>query len=115
MFKYNTAMSDTRSTFQALIARESGSDNIALRAVLTFSYVPTKKGTLQMSTASRLSPQVRLALTYLIINLSRIESVVSVRLAKSIHQLPPVTFADSCTLVLYDNDVNPGCHYYAAE
>eukprot|EP00959_Pyramimonas_sp_CCMP1952_P002220 45908-Pyramimonas_sp.AAC.1 len=55
---------------EALIAREIGSDNTALRTALTFvaglsagrlaltsGYVPTKKGALQMTTASRLSPK----------------------------------------------------------
>eukprot|EP00959_Pyramimonas_sp_CCMP1952_P264208 5524974-Pyramimonas_sp.AAC.1 len=68
-----------------------------------------------MTTASHLSPKVQLALQYLIRNLSRIENVVSVRLAKSTHKLPPVTCADSCTWVHCDNDVTPGLHYYEAE
>eukprot|EP00959_Pyramimonas_sp_CCMP1952_P012008 253607-Pyramimonas_sp.AAC.1 len=38
------------------------------------------------------------------------ENVVSVRVTESIHELPPVTYADSCTFVHYDNDVNPGFH-----
>eukprot|EP00959_Pyramimonas_sp_CCMP1952_P088303 1847364-Pyramimonas_sp.AAC.1 len=55
----------------ALIAREIGSDITALRTALTlvaglsagrpalicFGYVPTKKGTLRMTTACRLSPE----------------------------------------------------------
>eukprot|EP00959_Pyramimonas_sp_CCMP1952_P067330 1405199-Pyramimonas_sp.AAC.1 len=82
---------------------------------MTFGYVPTKKGVLQMTSASRLSPKVHLVLQYLARNFFRIENVVSVRLAKSIHELPPVAFADSCTLVHYDNHVNPGFHYYEAE
>eukprot|EP00959_Pyramimonas_sp_CCMP1952_P453894 9469041-Pyramimonas_sp.AAC.1 len=36
-------------------------------------------------------------------------------LAKGIHGLPLVTYADICTLVHYDNDVNPGLHGYEAE
>eukprot|EP00959_Pyramimonas_sp_CCMP1952_P184978 3867714-Pyramimonas_sp.AAC.1 len=68
-----------------------------------------------MTAASRLSPKVHLALHYLIRNFFRIENVVSVRLAKSIHELPAFTYADSCTLVYYGNDVNPGFHYYEAE
>eukprot|EP00959_Pyramimonas_sp_CCMP1952_P272305 5693188-Pyramimonas_sp.AAC.2 len=75
-------------------------------------YVP---GTLQMTSASRLSPKVHLALQYLIRNFFRIENVVSVRLAKSIHELPPVAYADSCALVHCDNDVNAGAHYFEAE
>eukprot|EP00959_Pyramimonas_sp_CCMP1952_P185007 3868284-Pyramimonas_sp.AAC.1 len=67
-----------------------------------------------MTTASRLSPKVHLALQYLLRNFFRIENVVSVRLAKSIHKVPPVTYADSCTLAHYDNNVNPGFHYYEA-
>eukprot|EP00959_Pyramimonas_sp_CCMP1952_P457378 9474850-Pyramimonas_sp.AAC.1 len=95
MFKYNTAMQG--------IPREIGSDSAALRTVLAFvaslsagrlfltvGYVPTKNGTLQMTTASRLSP-------------------------KDLPRLPPVTYADSCTLAHYGNDVNPGFHYYEAE
>eukprot|EP00959_Pyramimonas_sp_CCMP1952_P462713 9483704-Pyramimonas_sp.AAC.1 len=87
---------------EALIAREIGSDISALRAVLTFvaslsagrpaltfGYVPTKKDTLHMTTASRLSPKVHLALQHLIRSFVRFENVVSVRLAKRIHQLPP--------------------------
>eukprot|EP00959_Pyramimonas_sp_CCMP1952_P190339 3981197-Pyramimonas_sp.AAC.1 len=113
---------------EALKAREIVSDSTALRTVLTFvaslsagrpalafGYVPTRNGTLQMTTASLLSPKVHLALQYLIINFFRIENVVSVRLATRIHNLPPVTYADSCTLAHYDNDVNPGFHYYEAE
>eukprot|EP00959_Pyramimonas_sp_CCMP1952_P015661 331518-Pyramimonas_sp.AAC.1 len=55
---------------EALIAREIGSDSAAVRTVLTFvaslsagrpastfGYVLTKKGALQMTTASRLSPK----------------------------------------------------------
>eukprot|EP00959_Pyramimonas_sp_CCMP1952_P186598 3901675-Pyramimonas_sp.AAC.1 len=45
----------------------------------------------------------------------RIENVVSVRLAKSIHKLPLVAYADSCTLVHDNNDVNPGIDYYQRE
>eukprot|EP00959_Pyramimonas_sp_CCMP1952_P408060 8551849-Pyramimonas_sp.AAC.1 len=56
----------------------------------------------------------RLASQCLIRHLFRIENVVSVGLAKRIHKLPPVGCADNCTLVHYDNDVNPG-HYYEAE
>eukprot|EP00959_Pyramimonas_sp_CCMP1952_P211016 4416386-Pyramimonas_sp.AAC.1 len=68
-----------------------------------------------MTTASRLSPKVHLALQYLIRDFFRSENVVSVRFAKSIHKLPPVTYADSCTLVHYDKSVNSGVHYYEAE
>eukprot|EP00959_Pyramimonas_sp_CCMP1952_P206607 4320546-Pyramimonas_sp.AAC.1 len=82
---------------------------------MTFGYVPTKKGALQITRASRLSPKVHLALQYLIRNFFRIENVVSVRLAKGIQKLPPVAYADSSTLVHYDNDVNPGFHSYEAE
>eukprot|EP00959_Pyramimonas_sp_CCMP1952_P188577 3943741-Pyramimonas_sp.AAC.1 len=91
-------------------AREIGSDNTALRTVLTFvaslpagrpamtfGYVPTKKGTLQMTSASRRSPKVHLALQHLKSNLFRIENVVSVRLAQSVHKLSPVAYADSYT------------------
>eukprot|EP00959_Pyramimonas_sp_CCMP1952_P152127 3182994-Pyramimonas_sp.AAC.1 len=68
-----------------------------------------------MASASRLSPKVHLALQYRIRNFFRIENVVSVGLAKSIHKLPPVACVDSCALVQYANDVNPGFHYYEAE
>eukprot|EP00959_Pyramimonas_sp_CCMP1952_P110522 2312256-Pyramimonas_sp.AAC.1 len=113
---------------EALIARKVGSDNTALRTALTFvanlsagrpaltfGYAPAKKGALQMTTASRLAPNVFLSLQYLIRNFFRIENVVSVRLAKSIHKLPLATYAYSCTLAHYDNGVNPGLHYYEAE
>eukprot|EP00959_Pyramimonas_sp_CCMP1952_P134670 2818521-Pyramimonas_sp.AAC.1 len=66
---------------EARKAREIGSDNTALRTALTFvaslsagrpaltfGYVPTRKGVLQMTTASRLSPKVHLVLKYLIRN-----------------------------------------------
>eukprot|EP00959_Pyramimonas_sp_CCMP1952_P313185 6555420-Pyramimonas_sp.AAC.1 len=69
------------------------------RPARTFGSVPTKRGALQMTSASSLSPK----------------SVVSVRLARSLHELPPVTYADSCTLVHYDNDVSPGFYYYESE
>eukprot|EP00959_Pyramimonas_sp_CCMP1952_P205147 4289922-Pyramimonas_sp.AAC.1 len=122
--------SDARHSLyiEALIAREIGSDNVVLRTALTFvaslssgrpaltfGYVPAKKGALQRATASRLSPKVHLALQHVIRNFSRIENVVSVRLAKRTHKLPPVTYADNCTLVHYDIDVNPGLHHDEAE
>eukprot|EP00959_Pyramimonas_sp_CCMP1952_P139166 2913182-Pyramimonas_sp.AAC.1 len=59
--------------------------------------------------------KVHLAPQYLIRNIFRIENVASVILAESIHKLPPVTYADSCTFVHYGNDVFPGSHYYEAE
>eukprot|EP00959_Pyramimonas_sp_CCMP1952_P404478 8476683-Pyramimonas_sp.AAC.1 len=68
-----------------------------------------------MTTASRVSPKVHLALQYLVRNFFRIENVVPVRLAMGIPELPPVTYADSCALVHYDNDVDPGFHYYEVE
>eukprot|EP00959_Pyramimonas_sp_CCMP1952_P083818 1752832-Pyramimonas_sp.AAC.1 len=79
----------------------------AKRPAMTLGYVPTKKGMLQKTSASRLAPKGTLDLQYLIRNFFRIESVVSVRSATNIHKLPPVAYADSCTLVHYDNDVNP--------
>eukprot|EP00959_Pyramimonas_sp_CCMP1952_P185398 3876702-Pyramimonas_sp.AAC.1 len=110
------------------MAREIGSCSSALRVVLTFiagqpagrpamtcGYAPTKEATLQMTSASRLSPKVHLALQHLIRIFFRVESVVSVRLAKSMHVLPPGAYADSCALVHYDSGVNPGLHYYEAE
>eukprot|EP00959_Pyramimonas_sp_CCMP1952_P180712 3778563-Pyramimonas_sp.AAC.1 len=55
---------------EAMITREIGSDNTALRTALavvaslpagrlarTFGYIPTKKGVLQMASARRLSPK----------------------------------------------------------
>eukprot|EP00959_Pyramimonas_sp_CCMP1952_P054236 1134420-Pyramimonas_sp.AAC.1 len=59
-----------------------------------------------MTLASRLSPEVDLA---------RIENVVSIRLTKSIHKLALATYADTCSLVHYGNDVKPGFRYYEAE
>eukprot|EP00959_Pyramimonas_sp_CCMP1952_P036528 764628-Pyramimonas_sp.AAC.1 len=101
-------------------AREIGFNTTALRTVLTSvaslsAGRPTKKGAPQMTSASRLSPKAHLALHYLTRNLFRIENVVTVRLAKSIHKLPPVTCADCCALIHYDNDVNQGFHYHEAE
>eukprot|EP00959_Pyramimonas_sp_CCMP1952_P247423 5172200-Pyramimonas_sp.AAC.1 len=77
--------------------------------------IPTNRGALQMTSAICLSLKVHVALQYLIRNFFRIENVVSVRLAQSIHKLPPVAHADSCTLVHYGNDVNPGLHSCEAE
>eukprot|EP00959_Pyramimonas_sp_CCMP1952_P325836 6820455-Pyramimonas_sp.AAC.1 len=62
-------------------------------------------GALQVTSASRVSPNVHLALQHVIRSFFRIEGVVSVRL----------TYADSCTLLHYDNDGAPGFHYYEAE
>eukprot|EP00959_Pyramimonas_sp_CCMP1952_P396751 8312834-Pyramimonas_sp.AAC.1 len=36
-------------------------------------------------------------------------------LSKITHELHPIAYADICTLVHYDNDVNTGFHYYEAE
>eukprot|EP00959_Pyramimonas_sp_CCMP1952_P469306 9494723-Pyramimonas_sp.AAC.1 len=82
---------------------------------MKFGYVPTKKGMLQMTSACRRSPKLHLALQNFIRNFSCIENVVSVRFAKSIHKLALVAYAGSCTLVHYDNYVNPGFHFYEAE
>ena len=68
-----------------------------------------------MATASRLSPKVHMALQHLIRLFFRIESVVAVRLAKSIRKFPAASYADSCALVYYDNDVTPGIHNYGAD
>eukprot|EP00959_Pyramimonas_sp_CCMP1952_P167835 3507540-Pyramimonas_sp.AAC.1 len=108
---------------EVLMVRELGSDNTALRTVLTFiaslpaggpamtfGNLPTKQGYLRMTTSSKLSPRVHLALQHVMRNYIRIASVVTVRLAKSIHRLPAVTHADSCALVYYDKDVTPGFH-----
>lgn len=61
---------------------------------MTSGYVPTKQVSLQMTSASRLSPNVHLALQHIIRNFFRIENVVWTH---------------------YDNDVNPGFQYYTAE
>eukprot|EP00959_Pyramimonas_sp_CCMP1952_P323185 6762749-Pyramimonas_sp.AAC.1 len=61
---------------------------------MAFGYVPTKKGMLQMTSASRQSSKVHLALQSVIRNFFCIENVVSVRLAKIIQKLPPVACAD---------------------
>eukprot|EP00959_Pyramimonas_sp_CCMP1952_P233365 4876922-Pyramimonas_sp.AAC.1 len=61
-----------------------------------------------MTTGSRLSPKVNLPLQYLMRNFFQVENVVSVRLAERIHELPPVTYADSCAWVHCDIDVGPG-------
>ena len=56
-----------------------------------------------------------MALQFLVRNYFRIENVVAIRLARSISNLPAVTYAESCTLVHYDNDVTPGFHYYESD
>eukprot|EP00959_Pyramimonas_sp_CCMP1952_P286272 5986203-Pyramimonas_sp.AAC.1 len=68
------------------------------RCPMTFGYLPTKRGVLQMTSARRLSPEAHVDLQYLIGSLFRIANVVPVRLAKSIHELSLVTYADSGTL-----------------
>eukprot|EP00959_Pyramimonas_sp_CCMP1952_P243814 5096602-Pyramimonas_sp.AAC.1 len=68
-----------------------------------------------MTSASRLTLKVHLARQYFIWDFFRIEIVVSVKLVKSIHELPPVAYAGSCAFVDYDNDVNPGFYDYEAE
>eukprot|EP00959_Pyramimonas_sp_CCMP1952_P023685 497688-Pyramimonas_sp.AAC.1 len=81
-----------KSSFELKTAtfREIGSNNTVLRTALTlaslpagrpattFGDVPTKKGMLQMTSASRLSPRVPLALQYLSRNYFRTENVVPV-------------------------------------
>eukprot|EP00959_Pyramimonas_sp_CCMP1952_P235005 4910668-Pyramimonas_sp.AAC.1 len=61
---------------------------------MTSGYIPTTQGMLQMTSASRLSPRVHLALQHLIGDFFRIENVVSVGLAQSVHGLPPAAYAD---------------------
>ena len=46
-----------------------------------------------------------MALQFLVRNSFRIENVVAIRF----------TYAESCTLVHYDNDVTPGFHYYESD
>ena len=80
--------SDARHTLyvEALIVRDMGSDNEALKAVVTFiqslsagrapvtfGYEPDSKGNLRQTPGSRLNPKVHLALQYLIRNYFRIE------------------------------------------
>eukprot|EP00959_Pyramimonas_sp_CCMP1952_P212542 4447210-Pyramimonas_sp.AAC.2 len=63
-----------------------------------------------MTSARRLSPKVHLALQYLIsfnAKIFRAENAVAVGRAENFQGLPPVTHADSCSLVHYDNDLNP--------
>ena len=67
-----------------------------------------------MTTASRRSPKVHVALLCRIRKYFRIENAVAVRLAKDMRNLPAAPRADSCALVSYDNDVTPGFHYYEA-
>ena len=66
---------------EAVLTQDIGSDNVALKTVLafiaslpagqpamTFGYLPNKQGDLRQTTASRLSPNVHLALQFLIRN-----------------------------------------------
>ena len=53
-----------------------------------------------------------MALQFLVRNYFRVDNVVAVRLAKSIHKLAPIKYATGCTLIHYDNDVSPAFHYY---
>ena len=118
---------DLRHTLyvDVLVVRELGSDNMAMRTVvtfiaglaagqpaITFGCIPDQRGNLRQAVGSKMHPKVHLALQYLIRNYFRIENVVAVRLAKSVHRLPQFPQADSCTLIHYDNDVTPGFHYY---
>eukprot|EP00959_Pyramimonas_sp_CCMP1952_P080004 1672380-Pyramimonas_sp.AAC.1 len=68
-----------------------------------------------MTRASRSPPTVHLALQYICRNFFRIECVVLVRSIKSIHELLPVAYADSLTLVHYEYDVKPGSECNEAE
>ena len=56
-----------------------------------------------------------MALQFLVRNYFRIENVVAMRFAKSVNKHPAVTYAESCTLVHYDNDVAPGFHDYESD
>eukprot|EP00959_Pyramimonas_sp_CCMP1952_P365755 7659976-Pyramimonas_sp.AAC.1 len=67
--------------------------------VMVFGYLPTRQGRLRMTAASRLSPAVHLALQFFISHHIRIETVVTVGLARGTHGLPAALCADSCALV----------------
>ena len=110
---------------EALLTREMGMDNTAMRTVLTFiaglgagkpaltfGYLPDSKGSLRTTDASKLNPRIHMALQFLVRNYFRVDNVVAVRLAKSVHKLAPIKYATGCTLIHYDNDVSPAFHYY---
>ena len=118
---------DARHTLyvEALLTREMGMDNTAMRTVLsfiaglgagkpalTFGYLPDGKGSLRTTDASKLNPRVHMALQFLVRNYFRVDHVVAVRLAKSVHKLAPIKYATGCTMIHYDNDVHPAFHYY---
>eukprot|EP00959_Pyramimonas_sp_CCMP1952_P133250 2785801-Pyramimonas_sp.AAC.1 len=100
MYKSSAVMLDARSLhIEALNTREIGSDNAAVRTVLaivvglpagklamTFGYLPTENGVLQMTKTSS----------------------VSKTSVERIHGIFPAAYAECCTLVHYDNCVNPG-------
>eukprot|EP00959_Pyramimonas_sp_CCMP1952_P422891 8858746-Pyramimonas_sp.AAC.1 len=64
-----------------------------------------------MRSASRVSPKVHIAVQYIVRNSSRSKTLFLFGLTKSKHKLPPVTYADSGTLLHYDINVNPYFHH----
>eukprot|EP00959_Pyramimonas_sp_CCMP1952_P209152 4375182-Pyramimonas_sp.AAC.1 len=76
-----------------------------------FGHIPGYKGNLNLSDDSKFHPRVHLALQYLVRDYFRVESVVAVRLAKSVLNLPAVKYATGSTLIHYDNDANPAFRY----
>ena len=66
------------------------------------------------SRGSKLPAKVHLALQFAMKTYFRIESVIAVRLAKSVARIGLFKRADGIALIYCVNDVHPGFHFYAS-
>jgi hypothetical protein len=125
----NIRYPDARHTLfvEAIFTMELGLDNEPMDIMLdhisklhpgkhpeTFGY-SVNRGCATLTTASRNSPKVFLALQYVIRNFFRINDVIAVRLGKNIHSVSKCDYADSSILVHYTSDLNPDFHFYETE
>ena len=82
------------------------------KAPATFGCWPGRKGNLRMTDGSKLAPRVHLSVQCLVRTYFRINKVIAVRLAKSVHGVPARKRADGRAPIHDYSDANPGSHYY---
>ena len=80
--------------------------------LVTFGYAPSKNG-MNLTTTSKNSPRVYMALQYITRNKFHIQNAFAVRVGTSIQKMAKShhTEADVCTSVPYPNDRHPDFHH----
>jgi len=122
---------DARLTLfiESILTMDLGMDNMAMDLMLdyvgrlahgktpvTFGYAVVlshrKQPRLVLTTATKKAPKVYLALQFLIRNYFRISNVFAIRLGHGVKQVSNCDYAQGCTLIHYQSDVDPKFKYY---